>query len=285
MSLYRKVRPYFIDVINTTDFLLAPDLTGVYLFTENTDLVSMEEKIVKLENLLALDTKQVILCVVDKTIREKGEEIVCLDSTHCVTYLFDVNQLENAIRTITGSRLPVFKRRELNEIIDCYYDVKPVTDSLLDVLETIGVPLSDAKKIRDGIPVYEALDESDYSEDELDAIYEAESLYHSIHRVRESVFSDKSVSVPPSFVFMCYAKSCILSIMAIFLSLYDKRLCWVGIGLVAFALADADSAKHTNRTIVTMACFLLAGIALLLCLQYPVTQLVVLIRELLRSSN
>lgn len=124
--LLREVKRYFGTVINCADFVIAVDVTGVYLFTSNTDKEQVLISASQVMTDLSLKREEFIICMIagSAEVAERGFFDFGVDNTfEDSVIMINPSEFEDVIRRLTGSRKKVFGSEDIASIVDCFSEV------------------------------------------------------------------------------------------------------------------------------------------------------------------
>lgn len=127
MQLITVVDKYFVETINDQDFVIGLDPTGVFVFTESTNIREVNNDFRELKEDLDLNDKESILCFIGKPLGVYQNEVT-------------LDELGDWIREVTISRPTIFNRADLQDIEDCYKTAADDELSLVDVLREYNLP-------------------------------------------------------------------------------------------------------------------------------------------------
>ncbi|MEY8333241.1 hypothetical protein AALB53_09055 [Lachnospiraceae bacterium 47-T17] len=145
MSLFNLISEYFINVVNYTDFVLAVDESGVFVFSQDTDDKSLLIKVSNLMSALALQKEQIIICVLDNRSGNVYSSFDCVERDGDLEYVHHVpvTYLEDFIRKYTKKYAGTLTYSDVNNILDCFCDVGAGNRNVELVAYLHGYGLSD----------------------------------------------------------------------------------------------------------------------------------------------
>lgn len=145
MSLYKQLQLYFSHVINATEFIIALDATGVYLFKKvalnNTTIAHAR----KLLQILALEEDEAkLIFVVPQS--DCSYDSFAYEESSVRNFALEVGaeDVEDVVRKLTGVRNIIFKPADIDSIIDCFQDVKRELTDFQKYLVELGLTEDEA---------------------------------------------------------------------------------------------------------------------------------------------
>lgn len=128
-ELINEIDSYFTRVINDEDFVLGIDKTGVYAFTEESDVDLVLLKFSRMLQTLALHSSDAVLCAISDTVRETA-----------ILHVTTLPSLELWIRETVGKRRRIFSEEDIASIVGCYFEGEDDEDSICDLLREFDLP-------------------------------------------------------------------------------------------------------------------------------------------------
>lgn len=148
MNLLDVLHQYFNYIVNTTEFAIAIDSTGFYMFTtmkKSQDLIELANKYL---DALCLTKEQCVLAfVTDKS--DHDYDSFSFETSSLGDFVYEVawSDLEAFVRKFAGKRSFTFTEEIIESIIDCFYDVPEYISELEAQLMDLGVSREVAFKI------------------------------------------------------------------------------------------------------------------------------------------
>lgn len=124
MQLYNLVSEYFTNVINYTDFVIAVEKTGVFVFSVGEEDRAVLIKLSKLLNDLELRKDQVIVCIIDESTDNVYSSFDCVEREGDLAYVHrvPVKYFEDFVRKYASAGEQKLSKRDIIEIMECFYD-------------------------------------------------------------------------------------------------------------------------------------------------------------------
>lgn len=161
MNLEKELRQYFNVIINTEEFVVVVDATGLYMFhlgNKDESLITTAEQVIEA---LSLDKKDCVLAFIsDYSDHDYDSFTFETESMKDFVYVVDSLELEAFVRKFAGKRDFVFNEEIIDSIIDCFYDVPDFITDVEQQLLDIGIDRETAHKLylRNPISTQEVFD-------------------------------------------------------------------------------------------------------------------------------
>ena len=272
-SLYKQLGQYFDTVLNTEDFVIAVDATGMYMFHEARPAKDVVARAEKLLEILALKEEEAKLIFVDEGAGSSYDSFA-YETSSVGKFVLEAkpSRIEDLVRKMTGVREIIFTPEDVDSIVDCFTDVKRKLTEFQQELIDLGLDEEQAVAIEAARPdSINDLIELGCPYDLVEDVYEAfKDYYVQTAAGFEKLDTNNYVTIEKNMK-SYRAMGCVLGVCSIaawcvgFLLPVFELYCKVGAVLLAVvAMNSLSKANKLTETSVARIGFVVCGVLVLI---------------------